>query len=1161
MVLPCRGQTIFLHAEQGMGDVIQFVRYVAIVVQLGGRVILEAHPPLIALMRSIPGVIQVVPYGSPPGNFDLHAPLLSLPHILGITLETIPAEVPYLGSGGVGEWGRGVGETGPILPSSDSTALKVGIVWSGNPDNPYNRTRAVPIEQLLSLADLPGIQLYNLQKDPTAADLAQLQAHPEVLDLRSQLTDFVRTAALIQQLDLVISVDTAVTHLTGALGKPVWLLLPFAPDWRWMLDRTDSPWYPTLRLFRQPKAGDWETVLGAVRQSLLEAPLTTAGKPVDATPPLPHSPQPSRPPAPAFPIALQHYEKGELLEAEQVCRGILRQQPEDLDALHTLGVILCQRQQPDEAIIHLERVVQIQANHAEAWGNLGGALQQQGKLEAAIAHYQKAIELNPNFADAHQNLSVALQGLDQLEAAVECCDRVIELKPDLPDVHYNRGYMLRRLGRLPEAIASYRRALALKPDFVTAHKNLGHALLLTGDFSQGFAEYEWRWRQPGWSPRPFSQPLWDGQPLGGKTILLHAEQGMGDTLQFIRYAQQVKQLGGQVLVECQQPLIRLLADVTAIDRLISQDTPLPHFDCHAPLLSLPHLLHTTLTTVPAEIPYLSPPPSSLAPQPSCPPATLKIGLTWTGNPSHKNNPYRSFSLEQARSLLSLPQTQFYSLQKGEAAAELQQLTEGSIVDLSPQLADFADTAAAIAQLDLVITIDTAVAHLAGAMGKPVWILLSFAPDWRWMVDRPDSPWYPTARLFRQPKAGDWGSVFAEVRAALEQEVSSRVQNVRIPWPETDRQQITVQNGFVLDSQPNPLSLVRSTESLVPTPTSDPASDPTSIALSWPVDRVSDWGLYGTNLALQLPPRFMPQVSLTESSSALDRALLQSPFSLPAGRTVMLQALGNSVLGVNSVPADRTIGVVSLEDTNLSATWLEQARSCDRLITASTWNAEVLQRHGLAAETVLWGIDSTLFHPAPKVNRFGDRFVVFAGGALTFQTAPDLVLAAFSAFQAHHPDALLLTAWRPGTIDPATLGQNLPASAVINLNLLSDLDLSQVLRSIDVALFPDRCTANLHPLALSALACGVPTILSANTGHLDLLQHNLGYGLQFQRSVQSQIGTAGWGESDGEEIVETLERIYTDRQEAQHRGAIAADFLQDWTWARQMQPLWDLLQNL
>ncbi|HEY9907785.1 MAG TPA: tetratricopeptide repeat protein [Thermosynechococcaceae cyanobacterium] len=1139
---PLNGQTIFLHAEQGMGDVLQFVRYVAIVVQRGGRVILEAHPPLLNLLRSTPGVIQVVPYGSPPTVFDIHAPLLSLPHILGITLETIPAEVPYL------VVGEGEGRSLPLPPHHPTHCpiTKVGLVWSGNPDNPYNRTRAVPIAQLLELDDLPGIQLYSLQKAPTATDLDQLQSHPKVIDLREHLTDFVQTAALIQQLDLVISVDTAVTHLAGAMGKPVWLLLPFAPDWRWLLDRSDSPWYPTMRLFRQTVAGDWTSVLAEVREALQVREVAASGdrkivqahvskqstseqprieQPKTLKPKLKSrnslpTPQPPSPPL-NISIALQHYEKGELTAAERACREVLQQQPDHLDALHTLGVILCQLQQPDEAAARLQRVLELQPNHAEAWGNLGGALQQQGNLEAAIAHYQKAIDLNPNFADAYQNLAVALQGLDRLEEAVQQCDRVIALKPDLADMHYNRGYMLRRLGRLREAIVSYRRAIDLKPDFVLAHKNLGHALLLTGDLPNGFAEYQWRWRQEGWTPRPFPQPIWDGSPLKGKTILLHAEQGMGDTMQFIRYAKQVKQLGGQVIVECQQPLIRLLAGVAEIDRLIPQESPLPSFDVHASLLNLPHILGTALETIPAEIPYLfsqfTLTPSLIPPSPQ-----FKIGIVWTGNPSHKNNSYRSFSLEQVRSL-SLPQTQFYSLQKGDAAAELQN-SDLQIVDLSSHLEDFADTAAAIAALDLVITIDTSVAHLAGAMGKPVWVLLSFAPDWRWMVDRLDSPWYPTARLFRQPSPGDWQSVFTQVRTALEQEVQARsAEPVGIPE--------------------------------VP---SHAGSEPATIALSWPIDRRTDWGIYGTNLALQLPAQgFVPAVNLSANSSPLDRALLQSiPDPSSNLNRILLQALGDSepcAVGT----ADRTIGIVSFEDTNLSEAWLEQARSCDRLITTSRWNGSILQQHGLDSQTILWGVDPTLFHPAPKSTGFGDRFVVFAGGALTHQTAPDLVLAAFQAFHSRHAEALLLTAWQPGPIDPG-----LSSEAVVNLEAVSDLELSQVLRSIDVALFPNRCTANANRLALAALACGIPTILSANTGHLDLLQHNLGYGLQFQRSVKSKLsGTTGWGESDLEEIVETLERVYIDRQEAQQRGAIAADFLQNWTWAQQMQPLWVMLRSL
>ncbi|MGA7936907.1 MAG: tetratricopeptide repeat protein [Kovacikia sp.] len=817
---PLEGKTIFLHAEQGMGDIIQFVRYVLLVVDLGGKVILECHPPLVNLFQTIPGIQQIVPYGSPPPRFQVHAPLMSLPHILGTTLETIPAQVPYLGNRGrrtgTGKLeGKGRDTAPPPL-----TSLKVGIVWSGNPENPYNRTRACPLELLLPLAEIPGIQLHSLQKDLSPADQERLRAHPEVRNLREQLTDFVETAALLDQLDLVISVDTAVTHLAGALAKPVWLLLPFAPDWRWLLERQDSPWYPTLRLFRQPTYGDWATVMERVKEALLEkidgrssgtnakthrrkgrkksriqhpkskiqnlsSASTQPASALSLCPArsLPAAPAFSSPPIPLLESALHHYQRAELTEVERICRSILNHQPDQVETLNILGVILCQSGQVEAAIAHFKQALTVKPDFVEGWCNLGSALQQQGNLQAAIPYYQRAIALNPACADAHYNLALVLQDQDRLEEALEHCQRVIELRPDFGDGYYSQGFVLRRLGRLEAAIASYQRTIQLEPDYPEAHKNLGHALLLTGDLTHGFAEYEWRWRQKNWCPRPFAPPLWDGSSLGGKTILLHAEQGMGDTIQFIRYAALVKDQGGRVVVECPPPLLRLLETASGIDQLIVQNTQLPEFDTHAPLLSLPYILGTNLATVPAQVPYLlsreagadfkmgvaqcrTRPETSHS-------SSLQVGIVWAGNPQHKNNRHRSCGLDWFRPLLDVPAVRFFSLQKGRAAADLQAAPELPIQDLSAQLHDFADTAAAIAQLDLVITVDTAVAHLAGALGKPVWTLLSFSPDWRWMLNQETSPWYPTMRLFRQPYPGSWQNVFERVREGLIQEVWRR----------------------------------------------------------------------------------------------------------------------------------------------------------------------------------------------------------------------------------------------------------------------------------------------------------------------------------------------------------------------------------------------------
>ncbi|HEY9896864.1 MAG TPA: tetratricopeptide repeat protein, partial [Candidatus Sericytochromatia bacterium] len=840
---PLNGKTIFLHAEQGMGDMIQFVRYVPLVAQRGGRIILECHAPLMHLFQGLPDVAAIVSYGSLPPAFDVHAPLMSLPHILGTTLTTVPTNVPYLQvpsslippQSGSKLHPSSLPHPSSLIPHpsphrkaeasytphpsslTPRPSLKIGIVWEGNPQNPYNRTRACPLEQLLTLAAVPGIALYSLQKEPSSSDRALLQSHPHVEDLREYLHDFVDTAVIMQQLDLVIAVDTSVAHLAGALGKPVWLLLPFAPDWRWMLAREDSIWYPTMRIFRQPSYGDWAGAIKQVQAALIdrqagncrEAERQRQAAVSDQQPKgrrqkaegrrqektnsnLKPSPLPT--PHSLLPTALQHYHDGKFTEAERVCREILQQEPEQVAALQILSVALCRAGQSIAALPYLQKVVQLQPEAPEAWSNLGSALQEQGSIEAAIAAFNRAIALKPDHADAHYNLALVLQEQDRLEDALFHSEQAIALKPEFADAYYNQGFILRRLGRLEAAIARYRTAIQLAPQSAGAHKNLGHALLLTGDLQQGFQEYEWRWQQPGWTQRSFAQPLWDGSSLLGKTILLHAEQGLGDTIQFIRYVSLVRKAafgsssgqnqGGRVLVECQSSLLPLLETVAGIDQLIAQDSPLPAFDVHAPLLSLPHILGTTLETIPATIPYLQPSRAASAPQlplPHLPPPQsgstlhpsplaslpLKVGIVWTGNPAHKNNPYRSCTIEPFRDLCQIPGLCFYSLQKGAAANDLQAI-DLPIQDLSQTLVDFADTAAAIAQLDLVITIDTAVAHLVGALGKPVWLLLSFAPDWRWLLERDDSPWYPTMRLFRQRQRGRWQGVFEQVTAALEQ---------------------------------------------------------------------------------------------------------------------------------------------------------------------------------------------------------------------------------------------------------------------------------------------------------------------------------------------------------------------------------------------------------
>ena len=287
-----------------------------------------------------------------------------------------------------------------------------------------------------------------------------------------------------------------------------------------------------------------------------------------------------------------------------------------------------------------------------------------------------------------------------------------------------------------------------------------------GDLAAGFVGYHWRLQwEPFLPPSALTQPQWDGAPLLNKPILLYAEQGLGDTLQFIRYVPLVAQRGGRVIVQCQPSLVALLATVTGVQQILPAGMPLPPFEVHASLMSLPGLLGTTLATIPHQVPYLKLPQARVSVA-TAPDTRIKIGIVWAGNPQNPYDPYRSCPLSCFLHGLALPGVTLYSLQHEVPSADLDQFNQSSLQDVGSQLLDFVDTAAVIAQMDLIISIDTAVVHLAGALGKPVWLVLPFVPDWRWMLDRTDSPWYPTLRLFRQQAWGDWAGVFAQVHQAL-----------------------------------------------------------------------------------------------------------------------------------------------------------------------------------------------------------------------------------------------------------------------------------------------------------------------------------------------------------------------------------------------------------
>jgi tetratricopeptide (TPR) repeat protein len=818
-----KGRVILLHAEQGFGDTLQFVRYAGILAGMGGTVLVQCQSQVIAaVLATVPGVARVLVRGEALPEFDCHAPLMSLPLLCGTRLESIPAAIPYVSPepGLVDQW----------RSKMQGRGLRVGLVWAGRKSYKDDLKRSLSLQLFAPLAGVAEVSFYALQVGEGAEQAASPPAGMELTDLGCGVRDFSDSAAIIAGLDLLISADTAVAHLAGALGKPVWVLLPKACDWRWLEQREDSPWYPSARLFRQARRGDWTEVLERVARALAQV-AGPGGQPA-----------PVVSDAPVFPEVLdgsvkssveeaqdRYAELNEALQgnrleqAEQLCHKLLLASPDSVDLLTLAGALARQKGEPARALALFSRAAELNPALPELHNNLGVTLQDLGRPQEALASYHRALALRPTYCEASCNLGNTLRTLgrpheaigqyrlalaadaqypeayynlgnalraagDWLEA-VECYRNLLQLSPDHLSGWLNLGGSLIALNRFKEAIQAERRALELDSECVDAHWNLGLALLATGDYRQGWREYEWRLRDYDAFPATCAgRPMWDGSPLEGRTLLLRAEQGFGDALQFFRYAPLLARQGARVVVECRPELFPFFASQRYPGvQLFAVGQEPPHFDSFAYLMSLPFLLGTTLDSLPAAAPYLQADAALSGDWQKKMSGTggLKIGVVWAGSAGYKNDRFRSLPLRLLVPLAQLPGAELYSLQLGDAAGELGELPESGIRDLGSSVRDFADTAAIIANLDLVVSVDTAVAHLAGALGKRVCLLLPKFCDWRWLSGRADSPWYPTLRLYRQNQAGDWETVLA----ALMSDLAPELQAKRAPRPEPELGQV------------------------------------------------------------------------------------------------------------------------------------------------------------------------------------------------------------------------------------------------------------------------------------------------------------------------------------------------------------------------------------
>lgn len=827
-----KGKTLLLHHEQGYGDTLQLCRFVTAVKRRGADVMIAVPAALRRLMATLPGSPTVVSESESVPRHDFHCPLMSLPMALGITPGTVPASIPYLYADPAisRRWHEQLGVRG---------RARIGLCWAGRRYPPINHTRDMSLEAVIPLLTLDA-DFYCLQTELSEEERLCLATHANIRWFGNQFGDFADTAGLIASLDLVITVDSAMAHLAGALGKPVWVMNRFATCWRWLLERSDSPWYPNLRLFRQPSLGDWAAVVREVHRAGTQFLANRRAVSKVTCPAIPALP------AEAIQHLLQaafaQHHAGRVEEAATVYRQVLVSEPKNVDALHYLGVALAQasryqqaliplaaalEQKPDEAAVHThygnalagmsrhgealasyDRAIVCDPTFAESHYNRGVSLTALEQSAAALASYDRAIECNPSHAQAHNNRGILLMNLERWSEARSAFDRAIEAKPNFTDALINRSHVLRRehcyqdalecadrvlandpsqaeahnsrgaaladLGRPLEALQSYERALALRPSLAEAIWNKGLVELSNGHFAQGWQHYESRWDVKSLRllrRYPDRLQLRAGDPVAGRRILLHAEQGYGDTLQFSRYASVFAARGAQVILSVPTALKSLFIGHDELHDVVTPDQT-PDFDLHCPLMSAPGVCGTDIDTIPGRVPYLFADPAAVdrwGQRLAGKEGMLNIGLVWSGRGTHHNDANRSIPLDRWVCLTRYS-AQWFSLQKDVRPSDEAALAAiPGIHRYGELLTDFADTAALIMNLDLVITVDTAVAHLAGALGRPVWIVLPYVADWRWLRDREDSPWYPTARLWRQTQRNDWESLMQRLSDELQRQ--------------------------------------------------------------------------------------------------------------------------------------------------------------------------------------------------------------------------------------------------------------------------------------------------------------------------------------------------------------------------------------------------------
>jgi tetratricopeptide (TPR) repeat protein len=737
---PLTGRRVRVYREPsyGIGDEIMFATCLPELVDEAGECLIEADPRLVPLLRrAMPKALVRAPGQAAAGSEGWHveSSMSAAVRHRRRRLEDFDSRQQCLLPDPVAcrRWRERLsGLTGP---------LKVGIAWHGGSLYRERRERSIDLARWSAVLDTEGVEFVNLQHGAARSQAASYggRIHDwQEIDPNSRFDDY---AALVASLDLVISVDCTTAHLAGALGVKTWVLLANVPNWRWLLDRSSSPWYPGMRLYRQTVPEDWDTVLADVLRDLKDIAARRRQEQGDAR---------SRGAAAVLEQAIAHHTAGELLEAATRYREVIRIDPGNAEAHHNLAGVLQQQGWINDAISELGAALQIRPEYAEAHYNLGNLLRLQDRLSEAVRHYRRAVALQPKFAQAHNNLAGVLKELGELDAAREHYDRALLLDPENNDARFNRATLMMLQGELKGGRREHESRLQ--------RRDLGHRVF----------------------PAPF--PAWDGSDLSERTVLVCAEQGMGDEVMYASCIPALVERSRRCIVQCDPRLAPLFrrsfpaAEIVGAPREEDRQllSSLGEVDVHVVAGSLPYHLGLGTPTHPAPVAYLVPEPQQAAvwrERLDGLPQGLNVGISWRSLGDVKERAARTIALERWAPVLSTPGVNFINVQYGPTAQELEAAERAVGVhvhdwDDLDRFNDLEGLAAQLACLDLVITIDNSTAHLAGAVGTPTWILLPLVPDWRWLLGRSETPWYPRTRLIRQQRRGEWSDVIDRTAEVL-----------------------------------------------------------------------------------------------------------------------------------------------------------------------------------------------------------------------------------------------------------------------------------------------------------------------------------------------------------------------------------------------------------